>query len=915
MMNVMPHELIATKLHIPPSPADLVPRPHLLQALDTARESPQRLILVSAPAGFGKTTLVAEWLRHVGEGAAWLSLDRDDNDPLRFWRYVVTALQTADPGIGRSLQWAFETQTLPPLDVGIPALVNDLAAAARPILLVLDDYHLIETELIHFSLNYLIDRLPANVRIVITTRADPPLRLARLRSLGQLTEARTANLRFTREETAAFLNRVHRLELPEEDISRLEHRTEGWIVGLQLAALSLHRHPDRHAFVAAFAGDDRHIVDYLLQEVLGQQPPEVRSFLLQTSILDRLCSPLCEAVTGLADSEGMIRRLEESNLFLLPLDNRRYWYRYHMLFADLLRRRLEREFPPEERSGLHRRAAEWFEREGLPAEAISYALAAPDFGQAIRLLEAHTLTFFFRGESKLLRGWLMSLPEELLRSRPLLCAVYAHTIAHAGVQRKSNLRAAEHWLAEADRARRNLTASSAEGPAEEEHLELTRCFIDLSKTYLAGWRKRDPQTVIDLARNALAGLPDAKDLPAGSNFLRFRSGLNYILGSHCIYVGDLAAAERAFCESQDIAELSGDWLNAYASAGGRCLILCMHGAFPEAETFCRNALDTLGRAGEELSPAPIPYSGVLHISLGVILLEWNELGPAEKSIRTGLELLQMTSNPEKTAEGLAALADIQLANGDPSSASDLAQAEKNTPEIKAYSGLHYVRNWLQRGKLEKALEWAKDRDLKDNHEMDSLALSRAFIACHAPGGPRNPPPGLPDLVTLRGYLEHRIADAERIGWTDRMIDWLILLALAWQADRDPAKAVAALSRALSLARRGRYIRRFIREGRPLLLLLKSMDGKSGPLDPYIGRLLHHGPAAEAAVRPLIEPLSNREMEVLQLLALGDSNAEISAKLVIALNTTKKHVTHILKKLEVTSRSEAVVRARDLGLVA
>jgi LuxR family maltose regulon positive regulatory protein len=346
MMGIMPGPLISTKLHIPPAPPDLVSRPHLIRTLDAAWERQQRLILISAPAGFGKTTLVAEWLRHTGKSAAWLSLDGDDNDPARFWRYVVAAMQTADAGLGRGLQGAFETQTLPPRNTLVASLINDLDGAARPLLLVLDDYHLIKTEAIHSGLNALLDRLPAMLRIVVTTRADPPLALARLRSRGQVTEARTADLRFTREEAAAFLNRVHRLDLPEEDISCLEDRTEGWIVGLQPAAHSLHRQSDRHAFVTAFAGDDRCIVDYLLQEVLDQQPPSVRSFLLKTSILDRLCGTLCEAVTGQPDSKAMIRQLEESNLFLLPLDNRRYWYRYHMLFADLLRRRLTGTFRP-----------------------------------------------------------------------------------------------------------------------------------------------------------------------------------------------------------------------------------------------------------------------------------------------------------------------------------------------------------------------------------------------------------------------------------------------------------------------------------------------------------------------------------------------------------------------------------------
>ncbi|MBN1439417.1 MAG: AAA family ATPase [Anaerolineales bacterium] len=911
----MPTPLISTKLHIPPAPSNLVSRPHLIAALDAARESPQRLILVSAPAGFGKTTLVAEWLRHVGQGAAWLSLDRDDNDPLRFWRYLVTALQTADPGIGRSLHWAFETQTLPPLELGVPALVNDLAGSARPILLVLDDYHLIETESIHYGLNYLIDRLPADVRIVITTRADPPLRLARLRSNGQLTEARTADLRFTCEETADFLNRVHQLDLPEEDISRLAHLTEGWIVGLQLAALTLHRHPDRHAFVAAFAGDDRHIVDYLLQEVLDQQPPPVRTFLLQTSILDRLCSPLCEAVTGLPDGEGMIRRLEESNLFLLPLDNRRYWYRYHTLFADLLRRRLNQEVSSAERIGLYRRAALWFEREGLLFEAITHSLAAPDHPLAADLLERHALTFFFRSESSLLRIWLKDLPADFLRSRPLLSAVYAHTIAHSGIHRPFVVRSAEIWLDQAKQAFQNLIAPSAAAPADPEYLTLTRNFIALSEAFLATWHNEDPRKVIELAQQALAGLPPADRSPLDSNYHRIRSGLNYLSGLHYIAVGDSAAAERAFLEARIIGEASGDLLNAFASASGQFRILHLQGRLPEAAALCREALNSIGQPGEP----PIPYAGLLYVDLGKIQLEWNEVAAAEESIQKGLGLLRMAPATYVQAEGMAALADILQIRGDTSAASALLQADKNTPQLMEYSILHRVRTWIRQGETDAALGWALGKGLEDGSRLESLALCRIILACTPSRSGRRKILGLPDLASLGEYLERRLQAAEAAGWTDWMIELLLLQALAWQADGDSQKAIASLRQSLSLAREGGYVRRFINEGPPVYKLLKDMEGKSGALDPYIERLLAAGAKEENRAadgpQPLAEPLSRRELEVLRLMASDNSNAEIATKLVITPNTTKKHITHIFRKLGVTNRSGAILRARELGLVA
>ena len=912
--------MISTKLHIPQATSDLVPRPHLIQALDAALERPQRLILVSAPAGFGKTTLVAEWLRHSGMPAAWLSIDRDDNDPTRFWRYVVAALQTVNPDFGRSVQGACDSQPVPPLKALVASLVNDLDGATRPFLLILDDYHLIETDAIHSSLNSLLDHLPSALRIVITTRADPPLALSRLRSRNQVTEARTADLRFTRDEAAAFLNRIHRLDLPEEDISFLENRTEGWIAGLQLAALSLHRQSDRHAFVTAFAGDDRYIVDYLLQEVLQQQPPPVRSFLLQTSILDRLCAPLCEAVTGMPDPEGMLRQLEAANLFILPLDNRRYWYRYHMLFADLLRHRLDQEIRPADRLDLYRRAGKWLEREGYIFEAISQALAAPDYSLAADLLERHALSFFFRSESSLLRGWLKSLPEDLLSSRALLCAVYAHTIAHTGVHRPSVMRSTEYWFKQADRSLQSTAAGPASQGANPEYRELTRNFIALSRVWLALWRNEKPQTVIALAQEALAGLPPADEVPADSNFLRFRSGLIFNLGMNYIFVGDDAAADRAFAEARKIGEASGDLLNAYAAASGQCYILRRKGRLQEAATLCHEALESIDPSSGQPSSARVPFSGNAYVDLGLILMEWNDLQAAEESILRGLELLQMGTNIYKQAEGHVTLADIRLIRGENAATSRLLQAEKSMPEIKLYAPVHYIRSWLRQGALDAAVCWAKGRRLEDGQDLESLALARVILACNPPLPMRKKSGDLPDLASLRQFLDRQLQNAESIGWIDRMIELLMLQALAWRSEYNSEKAVTTLRRALALSREGGYVRRFIDEGAPMLELLKTMEGKNGELNPYIGRLLAAGTSGEArpaALVPqtLIEPLSSRELEVLRLIALGDSNAEIAKKLVITLNTTKKHITHIFEKLEVTNRSKAAIRARELGLVA
>jgi LuxR family maltose regulon positive regulatory protein len=915
-MGFMATPLIATKLHLPPAPANFVARPQLMQILDAALSRPQRLILVSAPAGFGKTTLVAEWVRHAGTPAAWLGLDPDDNDPVRFWRHLVAAVRTADPSVGRGMDSVLAADSLPPLKSLAVELVNDLDRRSQGLILVLDDYHLIAAGAVHSALNTLLDNLPDEMRVVIISRADPPLALARLRSRDQITEARSADLRFSRGEAAEFLNRAHQLGLAEEDVSCLEERTEGWIAGLQLAAVSLHRRTDRHAFVAAFAGDDRHIVDYLVQEVLAQQPPAVRSFLLRTSILGRLCAPLCETVTGEPGAAEMLHLLEDSNLFLLPLDNRRDWYRYHKLFSDLLRRRLDQETSPAERLALSRRAADWYEREGWIPEAVSLLMAAPDHPGAADLMERHALTIFFRSESGLLGSWIKKLPEEEIRHRPLLCAVHANLLGHGAAHNPAALRSAESWLERAEDA----LAASAESDTSTPDLEkirLTRCFVALSRAYLGFWKRESPRTVIALAQQALSGLPPAGETPVDQNFLRVRSGLNNNLALNYLAAGEYAEAGRSFAESGRIAEACGDMLNAFASASGRCRILRRQGRLKEAAALCRQTLDTVGTGGD--SRSRIPYSGLVWIDHGAILLEWNELNSAEEAIRRGLELLHMTYEVNRLIEGNVALAEIRLARGDETAQSQLIAAEKNLPGLESCAHVPRVRFWLQHDALETALQWARGRSLDPEKEQESLALARVALACPLRSLPGGKSTGLPDLAALRIFLDRAYQSAETAGWTERMIELRILQALAAQSNGENGKAVACLRQALVLARDGGYVRRFIDEGPSMIQLLSAMAGKSGELNPYIDRLLQAGararPGADLpAPEPLIEQLSIRELDVLRLMALGHSNAEIAEKLVITLNTTKKHVTHIFGKLDVNNRSKAVNRARELRLV-
>ena len=441
-----------TKLYAPPTRPELVERGRLVDLLEAGLD--RKLTLVSAPAGFGKTTLVSEWLRHTERPVCWLSLDRDDNDPIRFWRYVVAAMQTVDPALGGTVWAALEAGQQPSLDPLVAALINDLVMTPSPFVLALDDYHLIEAEQIHSGLNLLLDRQPPQLHLIVTTRVDPPFQLSRRRSRSELTEIRTADLCFSAAEAAEFLNARMALDLSPADLRTLEGRTEGWIVGLQMAAVALRAAEawqgpgpeSKHGFVVAFAGDDRYIGDYLVEEVLHRQSKRVQQFLLATSILDRFCAPLCDAVTGGTDSQEILDLLDRNNLFTVPLDTRRFWYRYHHLFADLLRRRLEQTGEAQDVASLHLSASRWYEREGFVAEAVSHALALPDLDWATTVIERHAPDVASQGEAILVRKWLEALPESRRRSSPYLCIMCATQDPLASPE------VVEGWLADARRA-------------------------------------------------------------------------------------------------------------------------------------------------------------------------------------------------------------------------------------------------------------------------------------------------------------------------------------------------------------------------------------------------------------------------------------------------------------------------------
>jgi len=913
--------LLTTKTFLPPVRATLVARPRLLALLSEGIDRP--LTLISAPAGFGKTTLLSEWhASEVGRSfpLVWISLDNDDNDSSRFLRYLITTLGTLKAGIGISALAALQLPQPPPPKIILTDLINDLNALSTSSALVFDDYHVITSQDVHEILNFFLDHLPPKMHLVLLTRADPPLPLARLRARNQLTEIRTADLRFTQDESTTFLNDVMGLELPIADIDTLETRTEGWIAGLQLAAFSLRQQTDKHAFVATFSGDDRYVVDYLLEEVLQRQSPEVQSFLLQTSILERLCDPLCEAVTGEANNQAILEYLEQTNLFVTPLDNQRYWYRYHHLFADLLRWRLRKAMASSEWMTLYRRACSWYEHQGFIVEAVSQALAAPDFTYTTDLLKQHALTIFFRGENILVHRWLQSLPEDVLRSHPLLCAIYANTIAHTHFFKTNSLQLTEYWLQSAEHGVMDGTPSpDISDSTGRSGNSITRSFISLSRAYLTHWRNEAPQAVIDLAQQALASLPPVDQVAIDPNYLRFHSGLNYILGLSFLRLGNEGAASIALSNARRIGEVCGDLFNACAAILTQSAILRSHGHLHETISLFREALTSLGNAGDrpELSN---PYVGMIYVAQGLSLLECNDLDTAEYLLSKGLELSRLTTGTDIQPLGFIALARIKRMRGDLTGALDiLKKFEGGTQETTSLVLSYRVRLLLAQGNRAAALQWAQVQQFTDTFNTESLTLTRVLIA-QSQTANHITATFLPSMEHLHQFLDSQLQVADANNWIERTIELLILKALANQAQNETTSALNFLQRALELAEPRGYVCAFIEEGIPMHRLLVKLKNFGGTSREYINKLLsaweNNETVAFSALsnQSLVEPLSTRELEVLRLLVTGASNNEIAQKLVITLNTTKKHITHIFEKLAVTKRDEAAIRARELGLV-
>jgi len=868
--------ILATKLYTPSPRAKIVIRPQLIERMNDGLHLGRKLTLISASAGFGKTTLVREWIVNCGRPIAWLSLDEGDNDPVRFISYLIAALQAIKPGIGEGLLTALQSHQPPSAEAILTALLNEITTIPDNFILVLDDYHIIDSKPVENAFTFLLDHLPAQMHLVITTREDPHLPLARLRARGELTELRVADLRFTPPEAAEFLNLMMGLNLSDEDVAALEARTEGWIVGLQLAALSMQGHKDPTDFIKSFTGSHHFILDYLMEEVLGQLPENIQTFLLRTSILNRMCASLCDALLPDSSTSGQetLEHLEHANLFIIPLDNERRWYRYHHLFAELLRQRLKQQ-QPDSVTELHIRASEWHEKNGFLVEAFQHAATANDIERAERLIESREMPLHFHSVSKVILDWLASLPTTILDARPLLWIRSATLALMAGQTTglEEKLLAAERVLhnAELDEKTRDLIGQIACARAT---LALTRY---------------EPDVMLTQARRALEYLhPDN---------LSFRFTANWALASASILRGDRATAAQASKEGISISQKSGDIFSTILATTNL-------GRVQESENQLYLAAETYRSILPLFGDHPQPNAAEVHLGLAHICYEWNDLESAEQHGQQSLQLArQYDREIDRFIVSEVFLSRLKLARGDVSGAvAILGQTEQSArkknfilrlPEIAAVQVLVLLRQ----GNLGAAA------DLAQTYE---LPLSRARVLL-AQG----------DTSAALAMLEPLRQQMEAKSWQDELLKVMVLQVVTFHAHEEKDKAAQLLGDTLALAEPGGFIRTFVDEGLPMAKLLSEAASR-GVMADYVSKLLtafeDDRQTTEPSPSSLAEPLSQRELDVLRLIAEGLSNQEICERLFLALDTVKGHNRRIFNKLQVQRRTEAIVRARELGLL-
>ena len=922
--------LLATKLYAPPPRPNLVARPRLLERLDLGLET--SLTLVSASAGFGKTSLLGLWIAGLGspldvaesaatadasteqrrteraKRVAWLSLDAGDSDPTRYLRYLVAALATIAPEAGQATRNMLRLPQPPSAESILTALINGLFALPADLVLVLDDYHTIETQMVHSAMAFLIENLPPQVHVILSTRADPPLPLSRWRSRGMMVEIHDDDLRFNPEESAAYLNNVMNLNLASEEITALNQRTEGWIVGLQMAALALQGkglRQDASAFVQAFSGSHHYILDYLVEEVLTQQPENVQTFLLQTSILPRLTGPLCDAVIGRSEGQATLEALDKANLFLVPLDDERRWYRYHHLFAEVLRARLRRAAGAQGMAPLHTRAAGWWEEHGWTGEAFEHAVAAQDWERAARLIEGNWLRIGHAGEMNTVLRWLESMPEDVVRARPMLSGAYAWVLWLTG-----HMDAVEPYL---DAAGEAWERQAAAGVMDPDHVR---------------WQAGGPALRTNLARHrgqldaAIRFARETLALAAPEDALLQSYGHLGLAHSYR-ELGDNDRSLSAYVEGMPLARAAGNLAAANIAVFYLSRVLQLQGHLHQAAETVREALRFTETQGLGQSPA----CAILHVALANLLCEWSELEDASDHLHRGLEIGRQGGHHEFHRNNGIVLARLRLAQGDAAAAlAAIQEAEQAAPKAEmplasAELAAYKAGVWIAQGELAAAARWAEEaahrpgEDRGYTRQIEAITIARVFLA--------------------QGRLEEALSQltaclqaAEKSGGLGWAVEIAILRALVQEARRYRADALADLGRALALAEPEGYVQVFVDAGAPLAALLRQTTSlRAAPA--YVRRLLDafdrataseeppvttEEPPAIPGPPPLVEPLTPREMEVLRLMAAGLSNREIADELVLAIGTVKAHLHNIYGKLDMQGRMQAASRARELGLL-
>lgn len=892
--------LLLTRLRPPMQRRRLVSRPALTRRLEAGLGG--KLTLVSAPAGSGKTTLLVEWTGHTELPVAWLSLDAADNDPARFLAYLIAALQGIRPEIGETALPLLRAPQVVPTDPVMTVLANSIVSVPHDFILVLDDYHHVQSEVVHAAVAFLLGHAPPQMHLVISTRTDPPLPIAQLRAHGQLTELRAPDLGFTHDETARFLRDVMQLPASAEEVAGLEARTEGWIAGLQLAALSSQGREGGLGAVSTFTGSHRHLLDYLAAEVLAQQPPHVRDFLLRTSILETLTAPLCEAVLGLepaSDPQATLEQIERANLFLVALDERQEWYRYHALFGEFLRSYLHRTMPGEV-AGLHLRAARWLHEHGFVPEAVAHALAAREYDLAASLVEQHARTMLTHGENTTLIGWLEALPEELLLARPRLCICHAWAATYTG-----QYGVAEDRVNDAERAAANR-ASDVEPQSIRGEIAAIRARLAANNS--------DLDRVLALSREAL------EHLPAERLDLRGHVALN--LGLTYMDFGEMEQTAHYLGQAHEIGRASGNLRLAIFGLRYLGVARMVQGRLHEAARLYRQALQVAAEGQDGTRPS-LPAAGVAYAGLGRLLYEWNYLDEAREHALRGLELGKRGGERKILLEGYTVLGKTLNALGDLQGALD---AMDRMVDIAGADWGHRTRLWLAQGRVSEAARWlhekgiTRDSPLHYDLELEHLTAARVMVSQG----------NADDALYL---LDRLLTSAEAQGRARSVIEALTVRAAALHSQGRTDGARQSLERALVLAAPERFVRTFADEGGPIADLLEAVYSDRQhrrnvvthiPED-YLSTLLSafgripveapgHTRYPGVPQELLPEPLTPREIAVLRLMSNGMSNAQIAEELVIGVGTVKTHALGIYGKLDARNRTQAVARARELRLL-